>query len=310
MVSHLDELAFRESVFAWLRSQQLTKQEFTREDLSRFEFNGKTFRLVGPQTGIWKPKDVLDGAISILTSFSPDESARPYDDSVGADGLLRYKYRGTNPQQADNVWLRIAMQRELPLVWFNGIGFVAGTRTQVFMPIYPVWIVGEEPQTHQFVVAVEQSQKVLPVNAPAEIVEIAKRYNDRVVRTRHHQPIFRRQVIHAYERRCAVCRLPFEELLDAAHIKPDSDGGIAHVRNGLALCKIHHGAFDTNIMGISPDYVVAIRESVLQTFDGPTLQHSLKEMNGQKLAQLPTDAHQKPDRELLEQRFQLFQQAS
>lgn len=310
MVGQLDELAFRESVFAWLRTQMLTKSEFTRDDLSQFEFDGRKCRLVGPQTGIWKPKDVLDGAISILTSFSPDESARPYDDSVGSDGLLRYKYRGTNPDQADNVWLRTAMQRELPLVWFTGVGYVPGTRTQTFLPIFPVWLVGEEPESHQFVVAVEESQRVLPAGTPADIIEIAKKYNERVVKTRHHQPIFRRQVIHAYERRCAVCRLPFEELLDAAHIRADSDGGIAHVRNGLALCKIHHGAFDTNIMGIRPDYVVVIRDSVLQTFDGPTLQHSLKEMNGKKLGQLPSDSHQKPDRDLLEERFAVFQQAS
>jgi putative restriction endonuclease len=117
-------------------------------------------------------------------------------------------------------------------------------------------------------------------------------------------------VLDAYERRCAVCGLPFAELLDAAHIKPDSQGGAPSVPNGLALCKIHHGAFDTNIIGISPDYIVRVRESVLETFDGPTLQHAIKGMNGETLRKVPTSSGERPDRELLAERFEAFEAAS
>jgi putative restriction endonuclease len=136
--------------------------------------------------------------------------------------------------------------------------------------------------------------------------EIERRYNLATVRQRLHQPIFRTQVLHAYTHRCAVCRLPFDALLDAAHIKSDSEGGRAAVSNGLALCRIHHGAFDADILGISPDYQVAIKTSVLDTFDGPTLQHALKEMHGRALAQLPTHRAERPDRELLDERFERF----
>lgn len=310
MASQIEELAFRESVFAWLRAQMLSKSEFTRDELSRFEFHGNYYRLVGTQTGIWKPKGIIDGAISILTSYSVSEKNRPYDDSVGEDGMLRYKWRGTNPNTADNVWLRVAMERQLPMVWFTGIGYAPGTQTQVFRPEFPVWLVGEEPEQHQFVVAVEEGQKVVPSSVPSEIREITKKYNLRLVKSRHHQPIFRSQVIHAYEKRCAVCRLPFVELLDAAHIKSDADGGDAHVTNGLALCKIHHGAFDANIIGISPDYRIHVRQSVLETFDGPTLQYSIKEMNGEKLRQLPHERAAQPSKVLLEERFELFKNAS
>jgi predicted restriction endonuclease len=52
------------------------------------------------------------------------------------------------------------------------------------------------------------------------------------------------------EQKCAVCSLRHGELLDAAHIigdgKPD---GIPIVPNGLSLCKIHHAAYDTNLLG-------------------------------------------------------------
>ena len=297
-------------MFAWLRTRMLTADSFSREELSEFSFEGQPHRLTGTMTGIWQVKGRTNGAISILTSYAPDESRRPYDDSVGEDGMLRYKWRGTNPNLADNVWLRTAMEQQLPLVWFTGIGYRPGTKTQVFRPEFPVWLVAEEPHMHQFVVAVEEGQSTIPVGADAHVIDITKRYNERVVRVRHHQPLFRSVVLHAYERRCAVCRLPFAELLDAAHIQADAGGGAARVSNGIALCKIHHGAFDTNIIGISPDYVVHVKDSVLKTFDGPTLQHSIKEMDGERLRQLPTAKAARPDRELLAERFEAFNQAS
>ncbi|MBN2352090.1 MAG: HNH endonuclease, partial [Spirochaetales bacterium] len=59
----------------------------------------------------------------------------------------------------------------------------------------------------------------------------------------------------AYSRSCTVCRLKHPELLDAAHIIPDAEeSGEPVIPNGLALCKIHHSAYDKNIIGITPDY--------------------------------------------------------
>ena len=306
----LDDQVFRESAFAWLRTRMLTADGFTRDELSKFEFEGRPYRLVGTQTGIWRVKEKSPAAISILTAYSPDDARRPYDDGVGADGLLRYKWRGDNPNLADNVWLRRAMQLGVPLIWFTGIGYRPGTQTQVFRPEFPVWLVAEEPEQQQFAVAVELGQRMLPADADADIVDITKRYNERIVLQRHHQPLFRSAVLLAYERRCAVCRLPFAELLDAAHIKGDADGGAARVSNGLALCNIHHGAFDAHIIGISPDYVVRVKPSVLETFDGPTLQHSIKAMDGERLRQVPRTKGEKPDRDLLAERFERFEAAS
>jgi len=202
------------------------------------------------------------------------------------------------------------MENGLPVVWYVGIGFVPGTKTQLYKAEYPVYLIGEEPSNHEFVVALESDQRILPKGEPAEVQEIARRYNTRIAKVRYHQPVFRARVIHAYEERCAVCRLPFPELLDAAHIQPDSEGGSTRISNGLSLCKIHHGAYDANIMGISPDYVIEIKESVLATFDGPTLQFSLKEMHGESLRQIPSDKASRPDRDLLANRFEAFQKAS
>lgn len=310
MLNDLEEMRFREAAFAWIRSRQLHTPFFTRDDLSQFEYEGSSHRLIGPFTGIWKVAALSDSAIAISTAYVPDGTKRPYEDGEGPDGLQRYKWRGTEANQSDNKALRRAMERRLPLLWMVGIGYVPGTTQQLFDVRFPVYLIGEEPLEHQFVVALEPGQEIIPSGEPAVVQEIVKRYNERIVKARYHQPLFRARVIHAYQERCAICRLPFMELLEAAHIRPDSQGGSAKISNGMSLCKIHHGAYDADIIGISPDYKIHVRESVLQTFDGPTLQYSIKDMDGEDLRQIPTENSSRPDRELLAERFEKFQKAS
>jgi hypothetical protein len=59
--------------------------------------------------------------------------------------------------------------------------------------------------------------------------------------------------------------------------------GLPEIPNGLALCKIHHSAYDANILGISPDLVTHVREDILMEIDGPMLEHGLTGMAGQTI---------------------------
>ena len=127
---------------------------------------------------------------------------------------------------------------------------------------------------------------------------------------RLHQSLFRVRVLDAYQETCAVCRLRHWELLDAAHILPDKHPlGEPVVPNGLALCKLHHAAFDCHIIGVNPDYRVEIRLDVLEEVDGPMLEHGLQGFHAKPLLLPRRDAH-RPDRTLLEQRYALFRRAS
>jgi putative restriction endonuclease len=73
-------------------------------DANTFTFQGRTMPLMA-QTGIWKPA-ILDAALSIRTTFTPANQDRPYLDSIGDDGMVRYKYRGHDPNHSDNRALR------------------------------------------------------------------------------------------------------------------------------------------------------------------------------------------------------------
>ena len=70
-----------------------------------------------------------------------------------------------------------------------------------------------------------------------------------LLKTRPRDPNFRPNVITAYNHQCAICsydiRLQDQLLgLEAAHIPWHSNGGPDEIANGLALCVIHHRAFD------------------------------------------------------------------
>lgn len=97
-------------------------------------------------------------------------------------------------------------------------------------------------------------------------------YITATVRQRLHQRTFRERVMQACGEQCSLCRLRHGELLDAAHIIPDGrPGGDPIVQNGLALCKLHHAAFDRRFLGIRPDYMVEVRRDLLEENDGPML---------------------------------------
>lgn len=97
-----------------------------------------------------------------------------------------------------------------------------------------------------------------------------------------------------------------DSLLDAAHIIPDSEeAGEPLVSNGLSLCKLHHAAFDQNILGISPDFITEIRTDILNETDGPMLKYGLQEMHGLRIS-LPRRQEDKPNREALAERYKLF----
>jgi putative restriction endonuclease len=292
----------RREAMAWLTIRTNDGSEsLSSLDILEFRIDGEPFRLMDPQRGIRKPKE-LAAALSVRTVFTRDGGTRPYDDAVGVDGLLRYKWRGDDPEHPENRALRAAWRDKLPLIWFVGVG------QALYQPVYPVFLLWEETNQHQFAIDVNVANGLVSQGSPVE--ENLRRYIVRETKQRLHQPVFRATVLRAYETRCSVCSLRHPELLDAAHIVADSDdAGIASVRNGMAMCKIHHAAFDAGILGVRPDLVVEIRDDLLHEIDGPMLKHGLQDRHGQALMAVPRAHAERPDPLLLELTYTRFRAA-
>jgi putative restriction endonuclease len=266
--------------------------------INSFTFDGAPMRLI-VQPGIRKPVN-LTAALTIRTAWPRSGKEPPYEDRIAPDGSLRYKWRGTDPDHADNRALREAMIRGVPLAYFYPIA------EGVYESLYPAYLVEEDPAAHEFTVDLGQYSGQ---EGDGEAT-LQRRYAQRLTLQRLHQVLFRPKVLRAYESRCALCRLRHPPLLDAAHILPDHHRrGEPIVPNGLAMCKIHHAAYDADIIGIRPDRVVEVRQDVLTEIDGPMLRHGLQDMHGTTIA-LPRSRRDHPDRDRLEERYEQFRRAA
>ncbi len=294
----------RAAVFDWLTGQRREHGEaLSRDSLLDYTFQGRRTPLLGPQ-GIFKPA-ACELPLSITTV-----TGGPYPDSYEErSGVLNYAYRGTDPFHRDNVGLRRAMVERVPLVYFLGV------EPGLYVPAYPAFIVEDDPDGLMFTVQIDDLSTAFAPRMPGHSIaedgsEARRAYVTRTVRQRVHQVAFRERVIRAYQERCALCSLRHNELLDAAHITPDSDPeGEPVVSNGVALCKLHHAAFDRLFFAIRPDYVIEVRRSILDEHDGPMLVVGLQQIHERRIL-LPRRPMDRPDPARLERRYAEFRLAS
>lgn len=270
-----------------------------------FEYEGQRVPLMNPQ-GIFKPAVLPMYPLSFRTAPPSLRHAAPYEDELGRDGLIRYRYRGTDPQQRDNVGLKLAMRDGIPLVYFYGM--VPGE----YFPVWPVFVVGDNDRSLTFSVAVDEKSVLQRTDWVMREAgsEAKRRYITVETQQRLHQQSFRERVLRAYVERCAICRLHHPELLEAAHILPDGHpDGKPVIPNGLALCKLHHAAYDREFLGIRPDYGIEVRRDLLEEHDGPMLKYGLQQIDGAKI-RVPRPGEFKPNRDFLDYRYERFRAAS
>jgi putative restriction endonuclease len=110
---------------------------------------------------------------------------------------------------------------------------------------------------------------------------------------------FSRRIKEQYDYTCAICgtrRLTPDENpeVEAAHIVPRAEGGPDDLRNGLALCKLHHWAFDCGWIAIDDDLGVVVNSRTeVQTPD------VVENVRGQTLSE-PTDFGHRPHQTYLQ----------
>ncbi|MDF9744703.1 HNH endonuclease [Natrinema salsiterrestre] len=118
------------------------------------------------------------------------------------------------------------------------------------------------------------------------------------VQRRVRSSAFPKTVTAAYDGQCAICGKSRESPngtidIEAAHIYPKRANGRDNVRNGLALCRLHHWAFDTGWLAVSDDYRVLVA-------DRPDLEgyEEFAALEGDSLT-LPADEDRRPHAKFL-----------
>lgn len=293
-----DSVQLRLAAFSYIDELLMRGPYVTREELRLFSFDGTPFPLIsGSSRGIYKPEGWRT-VMSILSSGTP-ASKGGYEDEYRDDGTLLYRFM-THSDSTIGAYNRALLEtcdRQLPLILLQKM------ESRLFEPFYPVWIEGSNSDG---VVVGGQ----MPDTEIGEIVgmaaEIKKRYSAVIGKRRLHQDLFRSQLLFAYGDRCAICNLGRRGLLDAAHIIDDAeDRGEPLIQNGLALCRIHHGAYDQFLIGIRPDLKIDVAADVIAEVDGPMLEHGLKQVNGHTI-RVPNSRIMRPDPTNLEWKYAKF----
>jgi putative restriction endonuclease len=277
-----------------------------------FSFEGRRISFGSFYSGIFRPKELHGPSALALVTAPPDAGKpAPYEDTYDeTSGRFTYRFRDARSStvravvqaESDNRTLIEAHERTVPVIYFRGIA------PSQYTPIAPV-----------FVTSIDLTSRTagLEVGLPlADTTSVGlvsnedtRRYATREAAYRLHQHRFRRAVLQAYRTRCTICSLREASLLQAAHIIEDGDPrGGATVVNGLALCAIHHLAYDRNLLGIDPDGVVHIQERLLHEIDGPMLENGLQHFHGAHIVQ-PRRPPDRPDRDRLALRFDVFRAA-
>lgn len=124
----------------------------------------------------------------------------------------------------------------------------------------------------------------------------------RTIRQKYRAKSFSRRVLDAYHHRCAFCGVQLR-LLDAAHIVPvAAPDSTDDVRNGVALCKLHHFAYDSNLVAFDAEYRIWVSRKRVRDLEAQGVAGGLKQfvgLLGLSLA-LPPDPRNHPDKYLIE----------
>jgi putative restriction endonuclease len=112
---------------------------------------------------------------------------------------------------------------------------------------------------------------------------------------------FRRAVVNAYKHTCAMCRIRVvtpegRTAVSAAHIVPWSVSHNDDPRNGIALCGLHHWAFDQGLIGVEPKAYQLIVSPVIPAGEDST--EPLWTLQGRSLY-LPDSQELQPAKEAL-----------
>ena len=137
-----------------------------------------------------------------------------------------------------------------------------------FRPSMLIAYIEEQDVLHSFagkekeIKLLEQAGSGHTLSPPqVRVLPFRRREVIRTVVSKWRDSAFRDRVLEAYEHQCAVCRIQLD-LIEAAHIVPvDVTGSTDYTDNGIALCALHHKAYDAGIIRIDANYRVTVNRS-------------------------------------------------
>ena len=152
------------------------------------------------------------------------------------------------------------------------------------------------------VVEQEETRLERALQNDPQLTDDEERYTQ--TRRRARDSAFSKLVRQAYDKRCAVCGSKRESPegnpeVEGAHIYPKRKGGSDDVRNGIAVCRLHHWAFDVGWFSLSDEYEILVEEAPERNG-----YHEFKQLEGERI-HLPNEQEANPHPMYLEEHRRL-----
>jgi putative restriction endonuclease len=176
-------------------------------------------------------------------------STRSPSIQIHLDTLERAAEQGFGLQTKGNDEIAVAFRSDLLMEYVvNQAGLHEFGVYQAELPILETAALGQE----------------IPKEELGKIASESRREVVRTVSVKQRASDFRRRVLRAYAHQCAICTLQLE-LAEAAHIIPVSAPSSNDLTcNGLALCPLHHKAYDRTLIAVDEHYKVLINRQAFK----------------------------------------------
>ncbi|MDQ2056327.1 HNH endonuclease [Halobellus sp. H-GB7] len=208
-----------------------------------------------------------------------------YDDDLGQGDDFTYlgegvREKGNQKETAANTALIDAIQDPIPIYLFTSQEGIDEYEYRGLVEVQDYSYVSDgERMVYQFEIqrlgissweAYQEAEEELEerTETTPELTEDTTEYTTQEPKVR--SSVFARKVKQNYDYTCAACGArrfspEGQPEVEAAHIYPKSEDGADDPRNGIALCKLHHWAFDCGWFSVDDDLQIVVKEGVDQT---------------------------------------------
>ncbi|WP_411129886.1 HNH endonuclease [Streptomyces sp. x-19] len=221
----------------------------------------------GNYRGIWTDKARTKEIHPDGVAIGLKHTGQHYPDDLDDDGVI-YHYPVTRQPGRDKGEVdgtKAAAQLKLPVFVITEHGDLRGVQL--------AWVEGWEDESSIFYVRFGDTPPARVIDrdrseeTPFSLQGNRRRRRSGTVTARPDQARFKLEVFQRYGPRCPLSDIGVPEMVEAAHLCGDADGGSSDARNGLPMNAALHRAFDAHLFAINPDTLTAeVRQS------GPTLE--------------------------------------
>lgn len=271
--------------------EQLTQEEVENVFDTNFGYQFKGITLRTPDKGDYIILLANEGAL--------------YDDDLGQDVEFTYEgegvpEKGDQNKQGPNESLINAIEDLIPIYLFISEDGVDEYEYRGIVDVEDYEYVSDgQRMVYRFTMKrlgvdswedYKQAEQRLEKQMGAEPSLTANNESFTTQEKRVRSSVFSRNVKQQYDYSCAVCgarRFTPEgnPEVEAAHIYPKSENGDDDLRNGLALCKLHHWAFDSGWFSLTDDHELIVQQTAEES-----VPEGVSKFEGRTISKPKTDA--------------------